>query len=1085
MEGEGERRGRAGRWDRCDVVVATVPVVSAPTPSPPSTRQRALDALDDDRYLIAWLVVCGLFVAHRVSRYRRWRTAAWVGAALTIGYALADLHENRLLHDLLAGKGYDGDLPAVEALKWGLLSGVAILLLVSVSLVAAGRPEVRLPRLRLHALVRARAALHQTWRAFVAFILRWLRRLRPTKASAPVAGVAGLPTVRAAGGTGISCSGGGIRSAAFTLGSLQSMDKAPSVLKSARWLTAVSGGSYMAAAWVTARDAVATGGDAVWSRQSPEEDHLRRHSSYLAPGIGGKLWALSRFLFGFAVNLGLVVVFLAVVSLPAGWAIGRSTAVEGLGGKVSLPEGGCLVLPKGDLLVVLPNPDLRVVTADTPIVGDGVAVPPVKASESSATAEVKGHGSATIAVDGAAEPTKEPDPPSPADVCAPRAAAPAVTTPGIPPAKLEGQRFKQGTQVPLQLTPPGREVEVKGFVAACREPAGAGRAQASPPCDVALATYRQLPKGTALVGAPIALLTLDHSATVRTSGGPPTLVQRCGTEECRRWELPAPIWWLVVVPSGLAVLLGLELVLIRRPDRPRRRRERWLRWSMSVAALTALGGWLIPTVVVWLPHLSADLEDQVGLVGGSTLTMLGALLAQISAASPKDDASSSTTVRWVKKAGTKLRPVLVKVASRIVGPLLLIGLSLTFMVSGVDGASGAQILTVVILTEVLVYICLAGDLNEWSLHPFYRDQLKSAFAVDQRADTPLGQPLPRPRTDPLEDLNRTDGPDLVICATGNIADDRITSPGRPAVSWMFSRDAIGSMAIEAATGSGTYQARRAAGELPAPRLDLDRRGRFRCGVLPGDGQDDPAGANAVRAGEPASRRLVPEPALLVGLRSAEPEHPPRSTGPGIKPITRGRGTSPRRRFGLHRLRDPWVYVTDGGHYENLGLVELLRRGCDEIYCFDAAGDSARHVRDAGRRDADRARRARDRDRPRPHPDEARQGRRVDLDSVCGPASSRYPEDRHRRWIVVGKLAVPGDAPFDIIDLARTLHSFPTPPDRRPALHRPEVRGLPRARWVPRVRGSTRRRGHPTPDRGAGTVRGGRRARCPRRAVPGA
>ena len=28
------------------------------------------------------------------------------------------------------------------------------------------------------------------------------------------------------------------------------------------------------------------------------------------------------------------------------------------------------------------------------------------------------------------------------------------------------------------------------------------------------------------------------------------------------------------------------------------------------------------------------------------------------------------------------------------------------------------------------------------------------------------------------------------------------------------------------------------------------------------------------------------------------------------------------------------------HYENLGLVELLRRGCTEIYCLDASGLSA-------------------------------------------------------------------------------------------------------------------------------------------------
>src|SRR5688572_33341177 len=32
-----------------------------------------------------------------------------------------------------------------------------------------------------------------------------------------------------------------------------------------------------------------------------------------------------------------------------------------------------------------------------------------------------------------------------------------------------------------------------------------------------------------------------------------------------------------------------------------------------------------------------------------------------------------------------------------------------------------------------------------------------------------------------------------------------------------------------------------------------------------------------------------------------------------------------------------LYVSDGGHYDNLGLVELLRRGCRTIYCFDAGG----------------------------------------------------------------------------------------------------------------------------------------------------
>jgi len=43
---------------------------------------------------------------------------------------------------------------------------------------------------------------------------------------------------------------------------------------------------------------------------------------------------------------------------------------------------------------------------------------------------------------------------------------------------------------------------------------------------------------------------------------------------------------------------------------------------------------------------------------------------------------------------------------------------------------------------------------------------------------------------------------------------------------------------------------------------------------------------------------------------------------------------------LYSLDDRFVFVTDGGHWDNLGLVELLRKHCDVIYCIDASGDPA-------------------------------------------------------------------------------------------------------------------------------------------------
>ncbi len=42
---------------------------------------------------------------------------------------------------------------------------------------------------------------------------------------------------------------------------------------------------------------------------------------------------------------------------------------------------------------------------------------------------------------------------------------------------------------------------------------------------------------------------------------------------------------------------------------------------------------------------------------------------------------------------------------------------------------------------------------------------------------------------------------------------------------------------------------------------------------------------------------------------------------------------------MYDLQDHHLYVTDGGHRENLGLVELLRRRCRTIICVDASGDA--------------------------------------------------------------------------------------------------------------------------------------------------
>jgi hypothetical protein len=78
------------------------------------------------------------------------------------------------------------------------------------------------------------------------------------------------------------------------------------------------------------------------------------------------------------------------------------------------------------------------------------------------------------------------------------------------------------------------------------------------------------------------------------------------------------------------------------------------------------------------------------------------------------------------------------------------------------------------------------------------------------------------------------------------------------------------------------------------------------------------------------------------LQEADKAHPHRQqTGPTDTVLF------PRPRFGYlfkeilgwYSSRDDrFVFITDGGHWDNLGLVELLRRDCDIIYCIDASAD---------------------------------------------------------------------------------------------------------------------------------------------------
>jgi hypothetical protein len=120
---------------------------------------------------------------------------------------------------------------------------------------------------------------------------------------------------------GICCSGGGIRSAAFNLGALQALDE-EGVLRRADYLSAVSGGAYIASAYAIANhrsDPELLAERPAFAPGTPEESWVRHHCSYLTDGFADTVRLLGVVLVGFVANLVFFTALLWTLARPLGW----------------------------------------------------------------------------------------------------------------------------------------------------------------------------------------------------------------------------------------------------------------------------------------------------------------------------------------------------------------------------------------------------------------------------------------------------------------------------------------------------------------------------------------------------------------------------------------------------------------------------------------------------------------------------------------------------------------------------------------------------------------------------------------------
>jgi hypothetical protein len=241
---------------------------------------------------------------------------------------------------------------------------------------------------------------------------------------------------------------------------------------------------------------------------------------------------------------------------------------------------------------------------------------------------------------------------------------------------------------------------------------------------------------------------------------------------------------------------------------------------------------------------------------------------------------------------------------------------------------------VVFLYAALAFglLLVAGALkpNAMSLHGLYRDRLKRAFLFDPTVPSNSGYfPIVGQR---VSTLSAENAPYHIINAALNIRGTSYANQrGRDADFFMFSPNFVGSLV----TGYVTC----AEFEKAEPHFDLAT-----AMAVSGAAVSSSMGANSIRP-------LAPTLALL-NIRLGYWLRNPRRLNKRRRPfvVTLLRLFVPRIPISVSSLffemtgrlytdRSDEVYVTDGGHIENLGLYELLRRRCQLIICVDSEADS--------------------------------------------------------------------------------------------------------------------------------------------------
>ncbi|MFI2707499.1 hypothetical protein ACH5WX_08135, partial [Nocardioides sp. CER28] len=319
-----------------------------------------------------------------------------------------------------------------------------------------------------------------------------------------------------------------------------------------------------------------------------------------------------------------------------------------------------------------------------------------------------------------------------------------------------------------------------------------------------------------------------------------------------------------------------------------------------------------------------------------------------------------------------LRKPLANLAPAIGGTLFGLALAYVALLFTLDGmtADPAQRhyeLMLVVVVGLLV-IHFLGAIEFWSLAAFYRGKIRAAFATYRPQVDDEARVVARPydngggavegrRPEPLlHELtlrdDRMEGTPLTICASATVTGRSIrTHAGIPALSVTFDpQDVRMYVPLE---GDGRWK-QYAASTASISELMRHQRRRFWTGLRPRLTTMLAVGLSSAAVSPAMGRfKIGPVSMLLaffnvrLGMWIPNPRYAEKLAAAHVSLPRPGLGYLLKEFIGFHEPSDLYVYVTDGGHWENTGLVELLRdRLYREVVCVDAdsgPGNTAKSI----------------------------------------------------------------------------------------------------------------------------------------------